>query len=131
MKNLSNHLGEMTFDGLIIGLTPAVQVDGGIIRKLSAETTLVRGTILAKSDKDNKLVVLGTNAAEGEKLTPNCVLCDDITVGTAEDESVAVYTAGCFNLEKVTVADGYTITEGDKDELRIRNIAFKSVTPAN
>ena len=131
MKNLSNHLGEMTFDGLIIGLTPAVQVDGGIIRKLSAETTLVRGTLLAKSDKDNKLVVLGTNAEDGEKLTPNCVLCDDITVGTAEDESVAVYTAGCFNLEKVTVADGYTITEGDKDELRIRNIAFKSVTPAN
>lgn len=130
MKNLSNDLGEMAFDGLIAGLTPKTDVGGGTIRKLDAEATLVRGTILAKSDKDNKLVVLGTEAAEGEKLTADCVLCDDITVGTDADETVAVYIAGCFNPDKVTVAEGYTITEGDRDALRIRSIVLKAVAPA-
>ena len=127
MKELNKKLGEMTFDGLITGLTPAVQVSGGIIRKLDAETTLVRGTVLAKSKSDNKLVILGS---EGEDLTPDCILCDDIVVGTAEDEAVAVYTAGCFDPNKVTVKAEYTISEGDKDNLRMRGIVFKAAAPA-
>lgn len=134
MKNLSNKLGEMTFDGLIAGLVPEVQVGGGVIRKLSAKATLKRGTILAKSSGtagDGKLVVLGSTAATNETLTPDCVLCDDIEVGTTEDENVAVYTAGCFATGKVTVADGYTMTAGDLDNLRMRDIILKAVSPAN
>lgn len=134
MENLSNKLGEMTFDGLIADLTPKPQVGGGVIRKLSAKATLKRGTILAKSSGttgDGKLVVLGSTAATNEVLTPDCVLCDDINVGTTDDEKVAVYTAGCFNSGKVTVASGYTISAGDLDNLRMRGIVLKAVSPAN
>ena len=95
---------------------------------------LKRGTILAKSSGtagDGKLVVLGTAAVSNETLTPDCILCDDIEVGTAADEKVAVYTAGCFDIGKVTVSASYTITEGDKDNLRMRGIVFKAAAAAN
>jgi len=93
MKNLYSKVGEMEFDGLITDITPEPIVRGGTIRKLAAAATLVRGTILAKSSGsagDGKLVVLGTSAASGETLTPDCILCDDIDVGTAADEAVEV-----------------------------------------
>lgn len=60
--------------------------------------------------------------------TPDCVLCDDVTVGTSNDETVAVYTAGCFNTSKVTVKTNYTITDADLDALRCRNIVFKAAS---
>ena len=47
MINLSEKLGEMTFDGLITDIKPAPEVRGGVIRKLSAAATL----------KDRKSVV--------------------------------------------------------------------------
>ena len=74
MINLSEKLGEMTFDGLITDIKPAPEVRGGVIRKLSAAATLKRGTILAKSSGtagDGKLVVLGSTAKENETLTPD------------------------------------------------------------
>ena len=119
MINLSEKLGEMTFDGLITDIKPAPEVRGGVIRKLSAAATLKRGTILAKSSGtagDGKLVVLGSTAKENETLTPDCILCDDIDVGTAADE---------------TVSASYTITESDKDNLRMRGIVFKAAAAAN
>ena len=128
MINLSQKLGDMTFDGLITDIKPAPEVRGGVIRKLSAAATLKRGTILAKSSGtagDGKLVILGSTA------TPDCILCDDIEVGTAADEKVAVYTAGCFDIGKVTVSASYTITDGDKDNLRMRGIVFKAAAAAN
>lgn len=54
--------------------------------------------------------------------TPDCVLTDDVTVGTSSDENVTVYISGDFNTEKLIVAEGYTITEADKDALRLKNI---------
>lgn len=134
MTNLSKKLGDMNYDGLFTDVVPAVQVSGGTIRKLSAAATLKRGTILAKSSGtagDGKLVVLGTAAATNETLTPDCILCDDIDVGTSADEKVAVYTAGCFDPDKVTVAASHTISETEKDNLRMRGIVFKNAAAAN
>lgn len=128
---LGKKLGEMAYDGLVTNLTPSVQVSGGTICKLGAEATYKRGTLLAKSAKDGKLYILGTTAASGDTLTPDCILCDETAVGTAADVPTAVYTAGCFDPEKVTVADGYTLTEADKDKLRERGIVFKAASPAN
>lgn len=134
MTNLSKKLGDMNYDGLFTDVVPAVQVSGGTIRKLSAAATLKRGTILAKSSGtagDGKLVVLGTAAVTNETLTPDCILCDDIDVGTSADEKVAVYTAGCFDPDKVTVAASHTIGETEKDNLRMRGIVFKNAAAAN
>lgn len=134
MKNLYSKIGEMEFDGLITDVSPAPIVRGGTIRKLGTAGTLTRGTILAKSSGsagDGKLVILGTTAATNETLTPDCILCDDIDVGTANDEAAEVYYAGCFDPDKCTVKSGYTITEDDLDKLRERGIMFKAASAAN
>lgn len=134
MKNLYSKVGDMEFDGLITDITPEAIVRVGTIRKLAVAATLVRGTILAKSSGsagDGKLVVLGTIADTNETLTPDCILCDDIDVGTAADETVEVYYAGCFDPNKCTVASGYTLTEDDKDALRAHGILFKAAAAAN
>lgn len=55
----------------------------------------------------------------------DCILCDDIEVGTTADETVAVYTAGCFDPEHLIVAEDYTLTAADIDALRIRGIVLK------
>ena len=127
-EKLSRKLGEMEYDGLIADVTPKVQVRGKTIRKMSAETVLKRGTVLGVSATDNKLVVLGTS---GETLTADCILCDEITVGKDEDVIATVYTAGCFNTNKITVAEGYTMTDEDYDNLRKYDIVFKAASAAN
>lgn len=58
----------------------------------------------------------------------DCILCDDVVVGTESDENVSVYTAGCFNLNKVHVATGYTISADDFDALRKYGIVFKAAS---
>ena len=131
MKNLNAKVGEMEYDGLVVDLVPEVEVRGGTLRKLEKEAILKRGTVLAKSSKDNTLVVLGTEATDGETLTPDCILCDDTLVGTGADVSVSVYTAGCFNTNRVHVADGYTITTEDFDTLRKYSIVFKAAFEGN
>jgi len=123
MKELSRKLGEMEHDGLIVDLTPPKRVGGGTIAALAAAATYKRGTILGKDDATGKLSIYdGTT-------TPDCILCDDTEIGT-EDVVVTAYMAGCFNMNKVTVADGYALTEADKDKLRERDIVFKAAHPA-
>lgn len=133
MSELSKSLGSMEYDGLIADINPKLVVSGGTIRKLGTAGTIKRGTILAKSsgtDGDNKLVVLGTAAASNEVLTAYCILCDDVDVGTADDVTVPVYLAGCFNLNKCVTINDHTITEAEKDALRNGGIFFKAAAPA-
>ncbi len=134
MTNLNAKIGEMEYDGLVSDITPKTEVRAGTIRKLSEKATLKRGTILAISSGtagDGKLVVLGTTAASNETLAPHSILTDDIEVGTDADVSTTVYTAGCFNSDKVTVADNYTITAADLDTLRKYGIVFKAAFAGN
>ena len=121
MINLSEKLGEMTFDGLITDIKPAPEVRGGVIRKLSAAATLKRGTILAKSSGtagDGKLVILGSTATTNETLTANCILAEDVEVGTTADVTVLAYRTGHFARSKLAVASGYTLKATDEEELR-------------
>lgn len=133
MSELSKSLGSMEYDGLIADINPKLVVSGGTIRKLGTAGTIKRGTILAKSSGtagDNKLVVLGTAAASNEVLTAYCILCDDVDVGTADDVTVPIYLAGCFNLNKCVTINDHTITEAEKDALRNGGIFFKAAAPA-
>lgn len=126
MKELSRLVGEMEYDGLIAGLNPAAVVGGGTLAALTAEVEYERGTVLAKSTKNGQLYTLGSTAAEGDVLTPDCILCDKTRIGTTA-QAAAVYLAGCFNPDKLVMADGYTLTEADKDKLRERGIFLKAV----
>lgn len=62
----------------------------------------------------------GANAAD-------CVLCDDTVVGTEADENVAVYVSGCFNEAALIMDADYTLTEADKDTLRMKGILLGKV----
>lgn len=121
-------IGELHYDGLITDLTPKTEVRGKTVRKRETEGTLLRGTLLAMSSGeggDGKLVILGSTPAENETLTPDCILCDDLTVGTEEDVAAAVYTAGCFDPTRITFESGYNLTAADYDTLRKYGIVFK------
>ena len=109
-KMLSEKLGEVEYDGLIAGVNPKKRVGPGVIAGPEAETTFVRGTVFAKSAKDGKLHILGTEASGGDTLTADCILIEDVTMKASMDETVAVYLAGCFNPDKLTVKDSYTMT---------------------
>lgn len=126
-RHLNRKVGEMEYDKLIAGVTPPIHVSSGTIRKLSQETDYKRGTVFAKSSVDGKLVILGTEPQAEEILTPDCVLTDDVVVGTEADIVAPVYTAGCFNVGALIFAEGYTLSEADKDKLRERGLYLGTV----
>lgn len=128
-RHLNRKVGDMNYDKLIAGITPPVHVNSGTIRKVATEAEYKRGTVLAKSSVDGKLVILGTTADASEVLTPDCILCDDTGIGTDADVIVPIYTAGCFNSDALIVATNYTMTEADKDKLRERGIYLGTVLP--
>ncbi len=125
MTKLNENVGSVEYDELINSAEPKADVFNVIFRAPSVETKLKRGTVLALSDADNKVVVLGTTPnkfGEGstektENLTANCILSDDVTVGT-KDCTVVAYRTGHFNRNKLIVADGYTLAHSDEEELR-------------
>lgn len=129
-RDLHEKIGSVEFEKLFAGMQPPAIVKPGVIRKLGTAGTLKRGTLLAKSSGsagDGKLVIFGTTAATNETLTADCVLCDDIEVGTSNDENVAVYVSGDFNEAALIVATGATITEADRDALRTKGILLGTV----
>ena len=123
--DLHEKIGSVTPENLFAGLEPHALTKAGVIRKLSTAGTLARGTLLAKSSGtggDGKLVIFGTNAASNENLTADCVLAEDIEVGTSADENALVYIQGNFNEDALILATGASLTEADRDALRVRNI---------
>jgi hypothetical protein len=131
MKELKKKIGEMSYDGLVSDLNPPVEVRGRIIAHNSSEQKYPRGMIFSRSVKSGKLYPLGSQAEADDTLKPDCVLCEETIVGKADEVTAEVYTAGCFDLGKVTAGKDYEITEADKDELRKRNIVFKSAFESN
>lgn len=130
---LNEKIEEVTPDGLISDTQPALLTRARTIRKLGTKGTLARGTVMAMSSGsagDGKLVVLGTTAETNEVLTPDCILADDVEVGTSADVPVVAYISGCFDPDHITVATGYTVTAADFDALRVRNILFKAAQDA-
>ena len=127
-KNLVGKVGSFSVDNLIAKLSPNAETFGVTIRKEASEAiTLVRGTVLAKSNGtagDGKLVILGTAAVSNETLVPYAILADDVEVGTDADAVAVAYRCGNFNRGAIVVKSGYTMTGADEDELRKNDIIF-------
>ena len=120
-KRLDETLGTVGYDNLINGLYPPAEPFSVVIRKGSAETTYKRGTVLALpagTAGDGKLVILGSTATTNETLTANCILAEDVEVGTTADVTVLAYRTGHFARNKLAVASGYTLKATDEEELR-------------
>lgn len=124
-RDLHEKIGSVVPENLFAGLEPSPLKKAGILRKLGTAGTLARGTLLAKSSGsagDGKLVIFGTTAASNETLTADCVLAEDVPVGTSADEPALVFITGNFNEDALIMATGASLTEADKDALRIRGI---------
>lgn len=129
-KRLDENLGSVGYDGLIVANEPVADVFTVTIRKeATAAATYKRGTVLALSAGtagDGKLVILGSTATTNETLTANCILAEDVEVGTTEDVEVGTtadvtvlaYRTGHFARNKLAVASGYTLKATDEEELR-------------
>jgi len=124
-RDLHTKIGSVTPENLFAGLDPRALTKTGTLRKLGTAGTLARGTLLAKSSGtggDGKLVIFGTTAGSNETLTADCVLAEDVEVGTAADEPALVFITGNFNEDALILATGASLTEADKDALRVRGI---------
>lgn len=126
-KRLDENLGSVGYDGLIVANEPVADVFTVTIRKetirkeATAAATYKRGTVLALSAGtagDGKLVILGSTATTNETLTANCILAEDVEVGTTADVTVLAYRTGHFARNKLAVASGYTLKATDEEELR-------------
>lgn len=117
-KRLDENLGSVGYDGLIVANEPVADVFTVTIRnEATAAATYKRGTVLALSAGtagDGKLVILGSTA----NLTANCILAEDVEVGTTADVTVLAYRTGHFARNKLAVARGYTLKATDEEELR-------------
>ena len=114
--------GSVGYDGLIVANEPVADVLTVTIRKeATAAATYKRGTVLALSAGtagDGKLVILGSTATTNETLTANCILAEDVEVGTTADVTALAYRTGHFARNKLAVASGYTLKATDEEELR-------------
>ena len=120
-KRLDENLGSVGYDGLIVANEPVADVFTVTIRKEAAAATYKRGTVLALPDGtagDGNLVILGSTATTNETLTANCILAEDVEVGTTADVTVLAYRTGHFARNKLAVASGYTLKATDEEELR-------------
>lgn len=118
-KRLDENLGSVGYDGLIVANEPVADVLTVTIRKeATAAATYKRGTVLALSAGTGKLVILGSTATTNETLTANCILAEDVEVGTTADVTALAYRTGHFARNKLAVASGYTLKATDEEELR-------------
>lgn len=119
-KRLDENLGSVGYDGLIVANEPVADVFTVTIRKeATAAATYKRGTVLALpagTAGNGKLVILGSTT--NETLTANCILAEDVEVGTTADVTVLAYRTGHFARNKLAVASGYALNATDEEELR-------------
>ena len=110
------------YEGLVVDINTPTDVMAVKIRKeTSKAAVLKRGTVLALSAGtagDGEFVILGTDAKENETLTANCILAEDVEVGTAASAVALAYRTGHFAKDKLIVASGKSFTDKDKEALR-------------
>lgn len=126
-KRLDENLGTVDYDGLIVTNEPVADVFTVTIRKeATAAATYKRGTVMALSagaDGGGKLVILGSTATTNETLTANCILAEDVEVGTTADVTVLAYRTGHFARNKLIFGgSGYTLKPADEEALRAAGI---------
>ena len=99
-----------TPDNLIAGNRHVVA--GGTVTVASGAGKLARGTVLARNEA-NKFVVANAESTGKAEV----ILANDVDA-TDADAVAEVYITGDFNSNAVIVANGYTLSEADKLNLK-------------
>lgn len=122
-------MGEMKYANIWNSADVPIITGLRTIRKLSAAATYKAGTALALSggtEGDGKLVILGTAAESNETLTANCILAEDVEIGTDADVQALVFLSGHANANKLTVASSHTITAAEIEAFRAAGIYLEN-----
>lgn len=114
MRELLNKVGEIGQDNLIAGVFPPTSVTG--ITIAAGQGALARGTVLASTDSG---CVILDSANTGKAAY---ILTDD--VDATEEIGTTAYRTGCFNTAALILAEGYELTEVDRDNLRKYSIVL-------
>lgn len=109
-ESLMRKVGSIGQDNLIAKLFPPTETFGVTIAAGQGE--LARGTVLVLGGD-------GTYTVLGEETTgkANCVLADPVDASSGAVTAVA-YRTGHLNSHALIVAEGYTMTAADREELR-------------
>ncbi len=111
---------EVKYDNLIHDAYPPAQVFS--VKLKAGQGMLERGTLLAKGESGLEQLSAQTTGKA------NAVLADPVDTGepenAGEDQTVGAvaYRTGHFNSNMLIVAEGYQITEADKESLRSAGI---------
>lgn len=108
MRELMNKAGEIGQDNLIAGALPRAEFTG--IKIAAGQGQLLRGTVLAATDAGCVVLSAATTGKAAYILT------DD--VDARSEVGTTGYRAGNFNTKALIVAEGYELTEADRDSLR-------------
>lgn len=122
-------MGEMKYANIWNSADVPIITGLRTIRKLSAAATYKAGTALALSGGtagDGKLVILGTAAESNETLTANCILAEDVEIGTDADVQALVFLSGHANANKLTVASSHNITAAEIEAFRAAGIYLEN-----
>ena len=116
------------FDLVSGGVIPAalteVKVDGTALTSGWTYNPAIGELEFSTAPANTKSIAVKYTTGGGN---PDCILADDIAVGTTTDENAAVYVSGCFNAAVLIMAEGYTLSEADKDTLRMKGILLGTV----
>ena len=111
MSRLDKNLGSVGYDNLINGTEPGAEVFH--VELAGGQGVLERGTLLAKANGGMVKIDASTTGKA------NAVLADTVDTGEGAAAVVALaYRTGHFNGNMLKVADGYEITDADKEALR-------------
>ncbi|MDE6935378.1 MAG: head decoration protein [Oscillospiraceae bacterium] len=110
-NDLLRKVGSIGQDNLFAKLFPPAETFGVTIK--AGEGELARGTVLVMGD-DGTYTVLNTETTG----KANCVLADPVDASGDSAVTGVAYRTGHFNTRALIVADGYTMTVTDKEELR-------------
>ncbi len=116
MGRLDKTIAEFGYDNLIVDTYPPADVF--TVTLSAGEGTLKRGTVLARSKADGTMSVLGSQAADGDSLTANCVLADDTPLDAEGTTDALAYRTGHFAANMLITKKDGGITAEDKEELR-------------
>lgn len=110
-NDLLRKVGSIGQDNLFAKPFPPAETFGVTIK--AGEGELARGTVLVMGD-DGTYTVLNTETTG----KANCVLADPVDASGDSAVTGVAYRTGHFNTRALIVADGYTMTVTDKEELR-------------
>ena len=109
-KELCRKVGETSQDNLIAKLFPPAEPFG--VKIAAGQGVLARGAVLALSGTD--YVVLDSETTG----KANCVLSDPVDASGESPVAAVAYRTGHLNRKALIVAEGYTMTAADEEELR-------------